>query len=77
MKILKGKIVTALDQLKSASEHEESALLQAKQAAENEQMAVANLSHAAGREEYLLELMSTASEDMIGKPRGAPESIII
>ena len=72
VKILKNQIVTALDQLKSASEREESALLQAKQAAENEQTAVANLSEAAGREEYLLELMSTAGEDMIGKPRGAP-----
>jgi len=77
MKILKNQIVTALDQLKSASEREESALLQAKQAAENEQTAVANLSEAAGREEYLLELMSTAGEEMIGKPRGALESITV
>ena len=64
--ILEKQVVTALDQAKNASEREKSALFQAKQATENEQTAVAKLSHAAGREEYLLELMTTASQDLIG-----------
>lgn len=72
--ILKKQVVTALDQAKSASEREKSALLQAKQATENEQTAVAKLSHAAGREEYLLELMTTASQDVIGNFHKEPPS---
>ena len=71
---LEEQVVTALDQAKNASDREKSALHRAKQATENEQTAVAKLSHAAGREEYLLELMTTASQDVIGNIHKEPPS---
>ena len=72
--MLKSKCLTALAQAKKSSEREEVALLQAKESDESAQAAALRANHAAIREEYMLELMTTLSQDMIGKLLGSPRA---
>ena len=73
--MLKKQAMTALDQAKKSSDRERAAILQAEQSAEFERSATLKLAQAGSREEYMLELMTTASQDVAGALlTGAPES---
>ena len=63
---LKTQCLSALAQAKKSSEREEAALVQARESVESAQIATLKLNQAAQREEYMLELMTTASQDMMG-----------
>ena len=71
---LKTQCLTALTQAKKSSEREENALLQAKESVESAQVAALRMSQAASREKYMLELMTTASQDIIGKFSESPRA---
>ena len=71
---LKTQCLTALAQAKKSSDREGAALLQAKESAESAQAALLKSTQAANREGYMLELMTTASQDMIGKSRESPRA---
>ena len=69
---LKAQCLTAIVQAKKLSEREKATLLQAKESVESAQAALRKSTQAANREEYMLELMTTASQDMIGNSRESP-----
>ena len=76
-KALKTQCLAAIAQSKKSSEREETALLQAKEAIEAAQISAVKLTQAIDRELYMLELMTTASQDLIGEIfSGAPEPSI-
>ena len=66
-KALKTQCLTAIAQSKKLSEREEAALLQAKESTEAAQVSALKLTQAMEREGYMLKLMTTASQDLIGK----------
>ena len=67
IKVLKAQCLTAIAQSKKLSDREEAARLQAKESTEAAQIATAKLTQAVDRELYMLELMTTASQELIGK----------
>ena len=67
IKVLKAQCLTAINQSKKLSDREEAARLQAKESTEAAQIATAKLTQAVDRELYILELMTTASQELIGK----------
>jgi hypothetical protein len=64
--LLKKQAMTALDQAKKSSEREQAALLQAQQSADLEKAATLEVTRAAQRENYMIDLMTNASQDMAG-----------
>jgi hypothetical protein len=55
-----------MDQSRKSSEHEKAALRQAQEALELKESAVADALRATKREDYMLDLMTEASQDMVG-----------
>jgi hypothetical protein len=66
LQLLKKQAMTALDQAKKSSEREQAALLQAQQSADLEKAATLEVTRAAQRENYMIDLMTNASQDMAG-----------
>lgn len=64
MQAMKKQAVTVMDQSRKSSDREQDALRQAQEALELKESASA--SHAAQRENYMLDLMTDASQDMAG-----------
>ena len=67
VKVLKAQCLTAINQSKKSSDREEAARLRAKESTEAAQVATAKLTQAMDRESYMLEMMTTASQELIGK----------
>ena len=67
IKVLKAQCLTAIAQSKKLSDREETARLQAKESTEAAQIATAKLTQAIDRESYLLELMTSSSQELIGE----------
>ena len=67
IKVLKSQCLTALDQSKKSADRAEAARLQAKESIEAAQIATAKLTQAMDRESYMLEIMTTASLELIGR----------
>ena len=67
IKVLKAQCLTAISQSKKSSDREEAARLQAKESTEAAQVATAKLTQAIDREAYMLEMMTTANQELIGK----------
>ena len=67
LQMLKQQAAAALDQARHAIEREEAAVLQAKRSAALEAAATLRASQAENREEYVLELMTSAGQDVAGK----------
>ena len=63
IKVLKAQCLTAIAQSKKSSEREEAALLQTKESTEAAQIATAKLTQVVDRELYMLELMTTSSQE--------------
>jgi hypothetical protein len=66
LQLLKKQTMTALDQAKKSAEREQTALLQTQKSLDLEKAATSQAKRAAERENYLLDLMTDASEDMAG-----------
>ena len=66
LQLLKKQAMTALDQARKSSDREQAALLQAQTSANLEKTATLKATRAAERENYMLELMTTASQDVAG-----------
>ena len=67
IKVLKAQCLTAIAQTKKLSDREEAARLQAKESDEAAHIATVKLTQAVDRELYLLELMTSSSQEMIGE----------
>ena len=67
IKVLKAQCLAAIAQSKKLSDREEAACLQAKESDEAAHIATAKLTQAVDRELYLLELMTTSSQELIGE----------
>ena len=67
IKVLKAQCLTAINQSKKSSDREGVAHLQARESTEAAQIATAKLTQAMDRELYMLEIMTTASQELIGK----------
>ena len=67
IKALKAQCLTAIAQSKRSSEREEAALLQAKESTEAAQIATMKLIQAMDRELYMLELMTSSSQELISE----------
>jgi multidrug efflux pump subunit AcrA (membrane-fusion protein) len=66
LQLLKKQAMTALDQARKSSEREQAALLQAQDSANLEKAATLEATRATERENYMIELMTDASQDMAG-----------
>ena len=66
LQLLKKQTVTALDQARKSSDREQTALLQAQESLKSEEAAIAKATRSAERENYMLDLMTDASQDMAG-----------
>jgi hypothetical protein len=66
LQAMKKQAVTVMDQSRKSSEHEKAALRQAQEALELKESAVADAFRATKREDYMLDLMTEASQDMVG-----------
>jgi multidrug efflux pump subunit AcrA (membrane-fusion protein) len=66
VQLLKKQTVTTLDQAKKSFEHEQAALLQAQNSLDLEKAATLKATRAVECENYMLDLMTDASEDMAG-----------
>ncbi len=66
LQLLKKQAMNALDQARKSSDREQAALLQAQTSANLEKTATLKATRAAERENYMLELMTTASQDVAG-----------
>ena len=66
LQLLKKQAVTALDQARKSSDREQTALLQAHESLKSEEAATAKATRSAERENYMLDLMTDASQDMAG-----------
>jgi hypothetical protein len=66
---MKKQVVTIMDQSRKSSEREKAALRQAQEALELKETAVAEALRATAREDYMLDLMTEASQDMAGALR--------
>ena len=75
LQLFKTQAVAALDQIRKATEHADAAALQANRASALEAAATLRASRAKTREDYMIELMTRASQDVAGKNFlwGAPE----
>ena len=69
IKVLKAQCLTAIAQSKKLSDREEAARLRAKESDEAAHIATAKLTQAVDRESYLLELMTSSSQELIGFSR--------
>jgi hypothetical protein len=58
--------MTALDQARRSSDREHAALLQAQESLRSKYVATAQATHSAEPENYMLDLMTDASQDMAG-----------
>ena len=74
IKVLKSQCLTAIAQAKNSTEREEAALLEAKESTEGAHVVAVKLTQAMDREAYMLELMTTASQELIGKVIREPPS---
>ena len=63
---MKKQTVTVLEQSRKSSDREQTALRQAQEALELKETATANAAQSAQRENYMLDLMTDASQDMAG-----------
>ena len=63
---MKKQTVTVLEQSRKSSDREQTALRQAQEALELKETATANAARSAQRENYMLDLMTDASQDMAG-----------
>ena len=63
---MKKQTMTALEQARKSSDREQAALLRAQESLESEETANAKATRSAERENYMLDLMSDASQDMAG-----------
>ena len=63
---MKKQTMTALEQARKSSDREQAALLRAQESLESEKTANAKATRSAERENYMLDLMSDASQDMAG-----------
>ena len=61
---MKKQTVTVLDQSRKSSDREQAALRQAHEALELKETATASATRSAQRENYMLDLMTDASQDM-------------
>lgn len=66
IQMLKNQAMIALDQGRKSLEREKLASLEAQKSANLEQIATAEATRAAEREQYMIELMTTASQDVAG-----------
>ena len=66
LQLLKKQTMTALDQARKSSDREQTALLQAHESLKSEEAAAAKATRSAERENYMLDLMTDASQDMAG-----------
>ena len=66
LQLLKKQTMTALDQARKSSDREQTALLQAHESLKLEGAATAKATCSAERENYILDLMTDASQDMAG-----------
>jgi hypothetical protein len=63
---MKKQTVTVLEQSRKSSDREQTALRQAQEALELKETATANSARSAQRESYMIDLMTDASQYMIG-----------
>jgi hypothetical protein len=63
---MKKQTMTALEQARKSADREQSALRQAQESLELEKTATSNTARSAQRENYMLDLMTDASQDMAG-----------
>ena len=63
---MKKQTVTALEQARKSSDREQTALRQAQESLELEKTATSNAARSGQRENYMLDLMTDASQDMAG-----------
>jgi hypothetical protein len=66
---MKKQAIIVMDQSRKSSDREKSALRQAQEALELKETAVAEALRATTREDYMLDLMTEASQDMAGTLR--------
>jgi hypothetical protein len=66
LQLLKKQAMTTLDQERKSSECEQAALLQAQESANLEQAATLEATRAVEHESYMIELMTTTSQDVVG-----------
>ncbi|KAM0839812.1 hypothetical protein ACQ4PT_060052 [Festuca glaucescens] len=66
LQLLKKQTMTALEQARKSSDREQTALLQAQESLKSEKAATAKAIRSAERENYMLDLMTDASQDMAG-----------
>ncbi|KAK1692138.1 hypothetical protein QYE76_008835 [Lolium multiflorum] len=66
LQAMKKQAVTVMDQSRKSSDREQAALRQAQEALELKESATASASRAAQHENYMLDLMTDASQDMAG-----------
>jgi hypothetical protein len=63
---MKKQTVIVMEQSRKSSDREQAALRQAQEALEMKETATANAAQSAQRENYMLDLMTDASQDMAG-----------
>ena len=63
---MKKQTVTVLEQSRKSSDREQTALRQAQESLELEKTTTSNTARSAQRENYMLDLMTDASQDMAG-----------
>jgi hypothetical protein len=63
---MKKQTVTVLDQSRKSSDREQAALRQAHRTLELKETTTASATQSAQRESYMLDLMTDASQDMVG-----------
>lgn len=68
LQLLKKKTMTGLDQARKSSDREQAALLQAQESLNLEKATTLKATRSAERENYMLDLMTDASQDMAGAP---------
>jgi tRNA U34 5-carboxymethylaminomethyl modifying GTPase MnmE/TrmE len=66
LQAMKKQAITSMDQSRKSSEREKTALRQAQEALELKESAVADALRATTHEDYMLNLMTEASQDMAG-----------
>ena len=66
LQAMKKQAVTVMEQSRKSSDREQAALRQAQEVLELKESTTANASRAAQRENYMLDLMTDASQDMAG-----------
>ena len=66
LQAMKKQAITVMDQSRKSSDRERAALRQAQEALELKESAAADASRAIKRENYMLDLMTDASQDMAG-----------